>query len=287
MVTSGFKNGPVDYCLSGKVEEARRGVEKVTTKTTTMMMMKDDSVLKEMEERNLQPRLCYLTKGERGYGFHLHGERSSGAQFIRRIEAGSPAELAGLRSGDRVVEVNGENVEKEVHQQVSSATLPEVLSLSPSHSLFLIIRIFLLFFTTLVYFYFIFSSLLLSLLLFSNLLLSSFHFLSPLFFLFFSHLSSLLFSSHPISCLTSSLLFFFYSRFFSSLCSLSSDLFSSVDFLFSSPFFSFHFLPHVFTSFFLFLFFLLLFSYLVDFSFRFSSRLFSFQRKCCYTNQHL
>ncbi|MCI4393948.1 hypothetical protein PGIGA_G00163350 [Pangasianodon gigas] len=85
---------------------------------TMMMMMKADSVQKEMEERNLRPRLCYLTKGERGYGFHLHGERSSGAQFIRRIEAGSPAELAGLRSGDRVVEVNGENVEKDSHQQV-------------------------------------------------------------------------------------------------------------------------------------------------------------------------
>ncbi|MCJ8748161.1 hypothetical protein PDJAM_G00161760 [Pangasius djambal] len=86
--------------------------------TTTTLMMKADSVQKEMEERNLRPRLCYLTKGERGYGFHLHGERSSGAQFIRRIEAGSPAELAGLRSGDRVVEVNGENVEKDSHQQV-------------------------------------------------------------------------------------------------------------------------------------------------------------------------
>ncbi|KAF5895663.1 Na(+)/H(+) exchange regulatory cofactor NHE-RF2, partial [Clarias magur] len=73
--------------------------------TATTTMMKDDSVQKEMEERNLRPRLCYLTKGERGYGFHLHGERGSGAQFIRRIEAGSPAELAGLRSGDRVVEV--------------------------------------------------------------------------------------------------------------------------------------------------------------------------------------
>ncbi|KAI5089809.1 Na(+)/H(+) exchange regulatory cofactor NHE-RF2 [Silurus meridionalis] len=66
--------------------------------------MKAD-VQKEMDEKNLRPRLCYLTKGERGYGFHLHGERSSGAQFIRRIEAESPAELAGLRSGDRVVEV--------------------------------------------------------------------------------------------------------------------------------------------------------------------------------------
>ncbi|XP_027034886.2 Na(+)/H(+) exchange regulatory cofactor NHE-RF2 [Tachysurus fulvidraco] len=84
----------------------------------TMMMKVDGALQKEMDERNLRPRLCYLTKGDRGYGFHLHGERGSGAQFIRRIEAGSPAELAGLRSGDRVVEVNGENVENESHHQV-------------------------------------------------------------------------------------------------------------------------------------------------------------------------
>uniref|UniRef100_A0A3B1J2S2 Na(+)/H(+) exchange regulatory cofactor NHE-RF n=1 Tax=Astyanax mexicanus TaxID=7994 RepID=A0A3B1J2S2_ASTMX len=67
---------------------------------------------------SLQPRLCYLTKGDRGFGFHLHGERHRGAQFIRKIEPGSPADLAGLRSGDRVVEVNGENVEKDSHHQV-------------------------------------------------------------------------------------------------------------------------------------------------------------------------
>lgn len=73
---------------------------------------------REILERELRPRLCYLTKGDRGYGFHLHGERSQGAQYIRKIEPGSPADLSGLKSGDRVVEVNGENVEGETHQQV-------------------------------------------------------------------------------------------------------------------------------------------------------------------------
>ncbi|XP_051561700.1 Na(+)/H(+) exchange regulatory cofactor NHE-RF2 isoform X2 [Myxocyprinus asiaticus] len=73
---------------------------------------------REILERELRPRLCYLTKGDRGFGFHLHGERSRGAQYIRKIEPGSPADLAGLKSGDRVVEVNGENVEGETHQQV-------------------------------------------------------------------------------------------------------------------------------------------------------------------------
>ncbi|XP_041641935.1 Na(+)/H(+) exchange regulatory cofactor NHE-RF2-like [Cheilinus undulatus] len=71
-------------------------------------------------ESELRPRLCFLTKGERGYGFHLHGERNRGGQYIRKVEPGSSAEMAGLRPGDRVVEVNGENVENETHHQVVS-----------------------------------------------------------------------------------------------------------------------------------------------------------------------
>lgn len=71
-------------------------------------------------ESEPRARLCFLTKGERGYGFHLHGERNKGGQFIRKVEPGSSADMAGLRAGDRVVEVNGENVEQETHYQVSS-----------------------------------------------------------------------------------------------------------------------------------------------------------------------
>ncbi|XP_008995961.1 Na(+)/H(+) exchange regulatory cofactor NHE-RF1 isoform X1 [Callithrix jacchus] len=66
------------------------------------------------------PRLCCLEKGPNGYGFHLHGEKGKVGQYIRLVEPGSPAEKAGLLAGDRLVEVNGENVEKETHQQVVS-----------------------------------------------------------------------------------------------------------------------------------------------------------------------
>uniref|UniRef100_A0A7N5K1J0 Na(+)/H(+) exchange regulatory cofactor NHE-RF1 n=1 Tax=Ailuropoda melanoleuca TaxID=9646 RepID=A0A7N5K1J0_AILME len=66
----------------------------------------------------LLPRLCCPEKGPNGYGFHLHGEKSKTGQFIRLVEPDSPAEKSGLKAGDRLIEVNGDNVEKESHQQV-------------------------------------------------------------------------------------------------------------------------------------------------------------------------
>uniref|UniRef100_A0A1A8C922 Na(+)/H(+) exchange regulatory cofactor NHE-RF n=1 Tax=Nothobranchius kadleci TaxID=1051664 RepID=A0A1A8C922_NOTKA len=67
---------------------------------------------------HLRPRLCVLEKGTQGYGFHLHGDRNRAGQFIRLVEDESPAAVAGLLAGDRIMFVNGENVEGESHQQV-------------------------------------------------------------------------------------------------------------------------------------------------------------------------
>lgn len=75
----------------------------------------------------LKPRLCLMVKGETGYGFHLHGEKGKSGQFIRKVEPGSPAEASGLRAGDRVVAVNGANVEKETHHQASRRAFTCVL----------------------------------------------------------------------------------------------------------------------------------------------------------------
>ncbi|KAM6957524.1 Na(+)/H(+) exchange regulatory cofactor NHE-RF1 [Aplochiton taeniatus] len=70
------------------------------------------------KSEHLRPRLCILEKGDNGYGFHLHGEKGKTGQFIRLVEPDSPSESSGLRAGDRLVFVNGENVESESHQEV-------------------------------------------------------------------------------------------------------------------------------------------------------------------------
>lgn len=64
------------------------------------------------------PRLVHMKKGDQGYGFNLHGEKGVQGQTISAVDKGSPAELGGLREGDRVIEVNGSNVENMKHGEV-------------------------------------------------------------------------------------------------------------------------------------------------------------------------
>lgn len=65
------------------------------------------------------PRLVVMKRGPGGYGFNLHGERNVQAgQTISAVDDGSEAQKAGLRVGDKVVEVNGLNVEKMSHGEV-------------------------------------------------------------------------------------------------------------------------------------------------------------------------
>ena len=65
-------------------------------------------------------RLCHIKKRDdfNGYGFNLHAEKSKPGQFIGTVDDGSPAQIAGLREGDRIVEVNDVNISHENHKQV-------------------------------------------------------------------------------------------------------------------------------------------------------------------------
>ncbi|XP_054718954.1 Na(+)/H(+) exchange regulatory cofactor NHE-RF2-like [Uloborus diversus] len=66
------------------------------------------------------PRLCHLIKWVDfdGYGFNLHAEKSRTGQFIGKVDEESPAQHAGLKEGDRIIEVNGVNIANENHRQV-------------------------------------------------------------------------------------------------------------------------------------------------------------------------
>lgn len=52
------------------------------------------------------------------YGYNLHAEKGK-QQFIGTVDENSPAAKAGLRSGDRIYAVNGQNIVGESHRQVN------------------------------------------------------------------------------------------------------------------------------------------------------------------------
>lgn len=83
-------------------------------------------------------RLCHIVKSPKfdGYGFNLHAEKSKPGQYIGKVDEGSPAEAAGLRQGDRILEVNGVDISNENHKQVverikQNADETKLLVLSP------------------------------------------------------------------------------------------------------------------------------------------------------------
>lgn len=67
-----------------------------------------------------EARLCHLKMWPdfAGYGFNLHADRATPGQFVGKVDEGSPAEAAGLRLNDRIVEVNGHSVEGRSHADV-------------------------------------------------------------------------------------------------------------------------------------------------------------------------
>ncbi|XP_058054222.1 Na(+)/H(+) exchange regulatory cofactor NHE-RF2 [Anopheles bellator] len=67
-----------------------------------------------------EARLCHVVKRADfdGYGFNLHAEKGRPGQYIGKVDDGSPAEAAGLRQGDRIIEVNSHNITTETHKKV-------------------------------------------------------------------------------------------------------------------------------------------------------------------------
>ena len=65
-------------------------------------------------------RLCIVKKWSNfdGYGFNLHAEKGKPGQFIGKVDIGGPADMAGLKAKDRIVEVNEINVDDKSHAEV-------------------------------------------------------------------------------------------------------------------------------------------------------------------------
>ncbi|XP_062395126.1 sorting nexin-27b isoform X2 [Sardina pilchardus] len=77
------------------------------------------------------PRLVRIVKSDSGYGFNVRGQVSEGGQLrsihgelyaplqhVSAVLPGGAADRAGISKGDRILEVNGVNVEGATHKQV-------------------------------------------------------------------------------------------------------------------------------------------------------------------------
>nr|XP_049575326.1 Na(+)/H(+) exchange regulatory cofactor NHE-RF2 [Syngnathus scovelli] len=104
-------NSPTFLVSPGKVKRSS-----VTSSTVTDTELQIEASPEPSTE--LLPRLCHLVKGETGYGFNLHSNKAKGGQFVRSVDPHSPAERADVRPGDRLVEVNGVNIEGLKHSDV-------------------------------------------------------------------------------------------------------------------------------------------------------------------------
>ncbi|XP_054643565.1 Na(+)/H(+) exchange regulatory cofactor NHE-RF3 [Dunckerocampus dactyliophorus] len=69
-------------------------------------------------QQALKPRLCYLVKSSSGYGFSLRSFKGDQSIFITEVVPGGVADSAGVKLNDRLLEVNGDNIEGSTHEQV-------------------------------------------------------------------------------------------------------------------------------------------------------------------------
>ncbi|KAG8000594.1 Na(+)/H(+) exchange regulatory cofactor NHE-RF3 [Nibea albiflora] len=65
-------------------------------------------------------KLCYLVKSSSGFGFSLRSVKGEEGLFMAEVIPGNVAHNAGVRVNDRLVELNGENVEEATHDEVVS-----------------------------------------------------------------------------------------------------------------------------------------------------------------------
>ncbi|XP_067842717.1 Na(+)/H(+) exchange regulatory cofactor NHE-RF3 [Heptranchias perlo] len=80
--------------------------------------MPTQPVMNGVSGKTPQPKLCYLVKEPCGFGFSLKSIQGVAGLYMTEISPSGAASNAGVQLNDRMVELNGENVENFTHDQM-------------------------------------------------------------------------------------------------------------------------------------------------------------------------
>jgi len=113
-----------------KSEQSKKDQSKLTR--PKLKEIKLNYKVVEMPSDAPSPRLCCIRKEpNKEFGFTLRTYYEDGAKIMIDVNPGEAAFKAGVRQGDRIIEVNGINVNKDNHQQIETRinSCSEVLNL--------------------------------------------------------------------------------------------------------------------------------------------------------------
>ncbi|NXF01317.1 NHRF3 protein, partial [Smithornis capensis] len=118
-----------------KAQKEGVNLEELEQKTSTGQQQEESPLSTVNRETTAvpQPRLCYLVKEEKGYGFSLKTTEGQKGLFIVELSAQGAAAKAGVQNNDRLIEINGKNVENDTHEEVV-----EKVKKSENHVMFLL-----------------------------------------------------------------------------------------------------------------------------------------------------
>ena len=119
-----------DYCVENKIQlgDYLRNNKHMMKYYETPRDLDAKPTIAQPLLANNKPRICVLRKtpSDRELGFAIARLKNVNEHVINDVVAGSLADRAGLRPNDKLIEVNGENVENKTH----SETVSKILDLS-------------------------------------------------------------------------------------------------------------------------------------------------------------
>ncbi|KAM7181885.1 Na(+)/H(+) exchange regulatory cofactor NHE-RF3 [Macrochelys suwanniensis] len=123
----------LDEASYEKAEKEGVNFEELGQKQTTQQQKEQPPVTNGVTAPVPQPRLCYLVKERNSYDFSLKTTVGQKGVFIIGLSPQGVAAKAGVQQNDRLIEVNGKNVENDKHEEVV-----EKVKKSGNHVVFLL-----------------------------------------------------------------------------------------------------------------------------------------------------